>query len=92
MIEQEIRNIVTESVGMSNWQTESNQPTYTRQYNPQTGADEGYLMQEYRQNIYEGNPNSLPYTKSEITNDKYISQKNKQQLLGELESKIQTLK
>lgn len=92
MIEQEIRNIVTESVGMSGWQTESKQPSYTRQFNSQTGADEGYLMQEYRQNIYEGDPKSLPFIKSEIENDKYISQNNKQQLLGELESKIQTLR
>jgi hypothetical protein len=92
MIEQEIRNIVAESVGMSGYQKDSNQPTYNRQYNPQTGSSEGYLVQEYRQNIYQGDPNSLPFIKSEITNDKYISQKNKQQLLSELESKVNTLK
>jgi hypothetical protein len=92
MIEQEIRNIVTESVGMTGWQKESNPPSYARQYNPATGADSGYLANEYRQNIYNGDPKSLPNIKSEIEQDQYIPQNVKQQLLKELNTKVETLR
>jgi hypothetical protein len=92
MVEQEIRNIVTQRLGLWGSQTESRAPVYTRQIDPNTGADIGFLEHEYRQNIYEGDPKSLPNIRSEIENDKYLPEKSKQALLDEFYRQVETLR
>ncbi len=92
MVEQEIRNIVTQRLGLWGSQKESRAPVYTRQIDPNTGADIGFLEHEYRQNIYEGDPKSLPNIRSEIENDKYLPEKSKQALLDEFYRQVETLR
>ena len=92
MVEQEIRNIVTQRLGLWGSQTESRAPVYTSQIDPNTGADIGFLENEYRQNIYEGDPKSLPNIRSEIENDKYLPEKSKQTLLDEFYRQVETLR
>ena len=92
MVEQEIRNIITQKVGLWGSQTESKAPVYTRKIDPNTGADIGFLENEYRQNIYEGDPKSLPNIKSEIQNDKYLPEKSKQTLLDEFDRQVENLR
>lgn len=102
MVEQELRNIITEKVGMTGWQKDSTQPSYyqvdsfgkdNRQMDPNTGADLGYLANEYMQLINnQFDKNQLPYIKQQITNDKYIDQKMKTKLLEEVDKKNSQLK
>ena len=102
MVEQELRNIITEKVGMTGWQKDSNQPANyqvdsygkdNRQIDPNTGADLGYLANEYTQLINnQFDTNQLQYIKKEIMDDRYINQNIKNKLLEEVENKNNQLK
>jgi hypothetical protein len=87
MLESELRNIFRSKLGMSGSKFESGPNSWKRNYDSSSGADIGYLEQEYMQNLDYASESDLLFLEKEINNDQYLNDKVREKLLKEVDKK-----